>query len=265
MCDKTGERSETDCNACAPITDKSDYSAESDIPAIEFEICIEILPKYTTQEVKAAMYKRNNIPDDEVISELRSAIITNKIEVDYASFIESLEDLLTEYYGLELVYEDEYQDYSYYYSFIAKEKESGKLFFKFTLRLRISNHSAYRSDASQAHKTEDIQTARYKELIRDISNGSRSYTQNIVVNTETYRSYEAAFVDIDDQVDRFMKKQKPTEQIAASAKQVNPIINGVCYVNDVDAFDFDDFDDDIDYHFDSYESYKAWMERYLET
>lgn len=58
--------------------------------------------------------------------------------------------------------------------------------------------------------------------------------------------------------------KKSTSPVEA-ATNVNPVSNGVCHITDVDAFDFDDFDDTLDYRFDSYEDYRAWMERYFES
>lgn len=53
--------------------------------------------------------------------------------------------------------------------------------------------------------------------------------------------------------------------IVTASKNVDQVINGVLYVDDVDAFDFDDFDDSGDICFKSYEDYAAWMERYYES
>lgn len=183
-------------------------SSAMDILPIEFDINVGIIPKYTTEEVKSAVYKGFEIPDGEVISGLKSAIITNQIESDYNMFIESVEDLLQEYYGLELFYENSSPDYSHYYSFLAKDKETGKIYFRFRLRLRISNHPAHRSEASQKHKREETKTERYKELTKDISKDPRPYSKNITVNKETYESYEDAFIDIDNQVEEWMTKMK---------------------------------------------------------
>ena len=55
------------------------------------------------------------------------------------------------------------------------------------------------------------------------------------------------------------------ESVTAASDAVNPICNGVCYVTDVDAFDFDNFDDSLDCQFKSFDDYCAWMERYFES
>lgn len=187
---------------------RSNHSGKQDIQPIEFEICVDIIPKYTTQEVMAAMYKGYNIPDGEVISGLRSAIITDKIEIDYEAFIESLEDLLTEYYGLELFYKNRSDDYSHYYSFLAKDKDSGKIYFKLRLRLRISNHDPHRSDASQKHKKEETETERYKELTKDAAKDPKPYTKVITVNKEQFSNYEEAFIALDNEIAKWVEIMK---------------------------------------------------------
>lgn len=182
---------------------KSNYFAQPEDDTVDFDIIIDILPKYTTEEVKAAMYKGFEIPDGEVISGIKSAIITDQIEADYHAFIESVEDLLTEYYGLELSYTNQSPDQSNYYAFFAKDKNTGKMYFKFILELRISDHDPQKSKASQAHKKEDTETEKYKELTKDISKDPRPYSKIITVNSETYDSYETAFIDIDKNVERY--------------------------------------------------------------
>ena len=54
-------------------------------------------------------------------------------------------------------------------------------------------------------------------------------------------------------------------EVKAAAATVNPVLNGVCRVTDVDAFDFSTYDPNIDYQFDSFEAYKEWMERFYES
>ena len=175
---------------------------------MEFDIDITIIPKYTTEEIKSAMYKGFEIPDGEVISGIKGAIITDQIESDYNAFIESVEDLLKEYYNLKLFYENSSPDYSHYYSFLAQNKVTNEVYFKFRLRLRISNHDPHRSKQSQQHKKEETQTEEYKRLTKDISKDPKPYTKNIVVNKEIYDSYEDAFIDIDEKVEGWIEKMK---------------------------------------------------------
>lgn len=165
-----------------------------------FDVSVMIVPKYTIDEIAAASYKGFNIPDGEVISGIKGAIIAGQIENDYEAFIQSLEDLLTEYYGLILTYASKSEDHSHYYNFLAKDPKTGNVLFRFRLRLRISNHPAHRSKESQIHKQEEENTDRYKELTKDITKDPRPYVKYITVNKEIYDTYELAFIDIDRQV-----------------------------------------------------------------
>lgn len=65
---------------------------------------------------------------------------------------------------------------------------------------------------------------------------------------------------------KYMKPIMTVQKIRSEYPEaVNPIHGGVCFVTDVDAFDFSDFDDTLDYQFESSEAYHAWMERYYES
>lgn len=59
--------------------------------------------------------------------------------------------------------------------------------------------------------------------------------------------------------------KKSSSEVKAAASTVNPIIDGVCHVTDVAAFDFSTYNPNIDYKFDSFDDYKAWMERFYES
>lgn len=183
-------------------------SAQASSNPIEFEINVNIALGYVGEEVAAATYKGFEIPDGEVIPGDKDAIFTDQIIADYEAFIESVEDLLTEYYDLELLYEGESSDYSHYYSFLAKDKNTGKLYFKFRLRLRVSNHHSHRSKESQRHKREETQTDAHKKLITDAGKKPKAYTKNIIVNNKEYETYEAAFIAIDRKVEKWIKIMK---------------------------------------------------------
>lgn len=164
-------------------------SLAPDTIPMEFDVIVDIIPKYTTEEIKSAIHK-GFLPDGEVISGLRSAIITYQIEVDHYSFIESVEDLLTEYYELELLHNGEPYNYSYHYVLRAKDKKDDKVYFNFSFRLRINNQPEVRTE-----------TLNNNELAKDISKCRQSYYKRIYVNNVVYNTYEDAFIDIDTQVE----------------------------------------------------------------
>lgn len=183
-------------------------SAQTGSNPLEFEIIVNIVSGQVSKEVAAATYKGFEIPDGEVIPGDKDAILTDQIIADYEAFIESVEDLLTEYYGLELLYQGNSPDYSHYFSFLAKDKDTGKLYFKFRLRLRVSNHDSHRSKESQRHKKEETQTDAHKKLITDAGKKPKAYTKNVIVNNKECDTYEEAFIDIDEKVEQWIKIMK---------------------------------------------------------
>ena len=181
---------------------------ESNNSIMEFDINVDIVPKYTDEEIESSIYKGFTIPDGEVIPETKCDRFSDEIEADYAAFVESVEDLLTEYYGFELYYENKQGQHSKYFSFLAKEKETGKIYLKFRLRLRVSNHDAHRTDASQSHKKEETETEKYKELTKNAPRVPRPYTKNILVNSTMFNSYEEAFIDVDEKIEKWIEVMK---------------------------------------------------------
>lgn len=185
--------------------DKQIRDSESDNSVMEFDINVEIIPKYTTEEMEDAINKGGEISDVIVSFGLKAAVITYQIEPDYEAFIESVEDLLTEYYGLELFYEHNQNERSKYYSFLAKEKTSGKVYYIFSLCLGISYPPANRTEASQELRIEATDTESDKELKKDISKDRKPYLLIIAVNNKQFDSYEAAFVDMDEKIEKWIE------------------------------------------------------------
>ncbi len=176
--------------------DKQIRDSDSDNSVMEFDINVEIIPKYTTEKMESAINKRGETPDVTVAFGLKAAIIKYQIEVDYETFTESVEDLLTEYYGLELFYEHNQDENSKYYSFSAKEKASGKDYFRFSLCFGLSYHPANRSED--------------KELTKDIAKDHSPYAICVTVNNKRFDSYEAAFVDMDEKIEKWIERDKQT-------------------------------------------------------
>lgn len=161
---------------------------DNNIPK-NFNIEVEIIPKYSTEEMKAAM-KKSNWTTDDVICGIRKAVFTYQIKVDYEAFIESLQDLMTEYYGFIVTAVSESGQSPYDYSISAADKNN-EICYIFRLNLRISENkeSMFQSKG------------KCDELIKDISKDPRPYTKIITINNENYDSYEKAFVDIVEQIE----------------------------------------------------------------
>lgn len=161
-----------------------------------------VIQAYQDFEILSASYKGLYIPDGEVIPGDKDAIISEQLLADYEDFVESVEDLLIDNYGLELTYFDNSENNSYYYNFLAKDA-SGSIVLKFRLRLRISNHKAHRTKEQQKHKKEEVKSP---ELLKFTHGKSLiPYAKTIIVNNKTYNSYLDAIEDIDDQVQVWIK------------------------------------------------------------
>lgn len=138
-----------------------------------------------------------DLPDRPVISKDRNKVTQWMID-DFDGFVEDVELLCEEDYGLMLIYQNESNDNSHYYSYLATD-EDGTVIAKLRLRLRISNHRPKRSKAQESHKKEELQSEKLHELLdEDQILKLRNYTKVIVVNNEIYDSYSEAFERVND-------------------------------------------------------------------
>lgn len=139
---------------------------------------------------------KNPLPSGSVISKDKERITQRMID-DFDSFMDNIESLCEEIYGLIGTYKNVSDDHSYYYNYLATDEE-GNIIVRFRLRLRISNHRAKRTEQQQRNKKEELESARLKELLTDSQiKNLTSYAKLITVNDAEYDSYEDAFDDID--------------------------------------------------------------------
>lgn len=148
-------------------------------------------------EVAAASYKGIEIPEGELMPAEKDAIFDSQAYRDYRSFIESVEELLTDYYELHLYYKNESKYNSFYYGFLAKNDDES-LVFDFTLRFRISTHDAHRTHESQQHKKDQ------KEALRKLAGTKKvkAISRDVVVNSEQFETYVEAIEEIDRIVEK---------------------------------------------------------------
>lgn len=144
---------------------------------------------------------KSKLPKGEVISKDRNRITQRMID-DYESFVERIEDLCEEFYDLVGTYSDESNDYSHYYNYLVKDLD-GNIIAKFRIRIRISNHSAKRTQQQQRNKKSELDSEKLHQLLTEQQISKiRSYPILIVVNNETFESYEEAFDSIDQRIQR---------------------------------------------------------------
>lgn len=139
-------------------------------------------------------------PRGPVIHGDKGAYIDEQEEADYWAFIETIEDLLEEHHELKLIYKSQSEDYSKYYSFLAKDAR-GDTLFRFRLRLRVSNHTPHSTKQQKANKAAE------KKAIEPYLNGKKpeTLTKIIIVNDKKYSDYLDAYMYIRDEVDKWIK------------------------------------------------------------
>ena len=174
------------------------------VPSQPTHIVVDVeIEYYDPLPIAASEYKGFKIPDGPLISGIPGAIINSQAVADFDAFLESVEGLCTEYYGLEIYYKNMSATHSCYFGMLAKDG-NGNILLDFDFNLRISNHDPHRSDASQKHKKE-----RQAALDR-IAQGKkpRPITKIITVNAEEMDSYDEAYLAIDNIIEHTVSIMK---------------------------------------------------------
>ena len=172
-------------------------SESNNATQINVEVLIEFDDK---QDIAAASYKGFNIPDGQPISGLLDAVVDSQALADYRSFMESVENLLTDYYDLDIYYKNNSEWNSYYFGLLAKSSD-GELLLDFNFTLRLSTHDPHRTDQSQKHKKEQ------KAALLKATGGKKTkpITKSIIINGEQYDSYEEAYIAVDNIVENVVE------------------------------------------------------------
>ena len=160
---------------------------------INIEIGIEIIDPQG--QIAAASYKGFNVPDGKLLPVEKDAIVDSQALEDYHAFIDSIEDLIQDYYQLHVFYKNDSPDNSFYFGMLAKDSE-GNLLLDFDFTLRVSTHPAHRTEQSQKHKKEkDAELAK-------VTNGKRTkpLRKYILVNDKEYDNYSEAYLAVDEMI-----------------------------------------------------------------
>lgn len=163
-----------------------------------FDVVVNI--DYVEYEIAAGTYKNIDVPDGDLLPAEKSTGIPDQVKEDYNSFIQSVEELLTDYYNLYTYYTNESENYSKYYGIVAKTAE-GKIILKFKFKLRLSNHPAHRTRMSQEHKHEEEQAL--NKLVPGVR--FKPIVKSILVNKDEFDSYEHALEYIDGEVEKVVE------------------------------------------------------------
>lgn len=154
---------------------------------------VELVYQEGNDEIAAATYRGIEIPEGELLPAEKDAIVHSQAYRDYHSFIDSVEELLMDYYELEVYYKNESDYNSFYYGLLAKDNDNS-LLFDFTLHLRVSTHEAHRTQESQRNKKKE------KQALNQLSKGKkvRVISSNVIVNRDEFSSYIYAIGQVDD-------------------------------------------------------------------
>lgn len=148
-----------------------------------------------------------NLPNRPIIVKDRNRVEGWMIN-DFEAFVEDAEDLCEHRHDLILTYKNVSDYNSHYYNYLATDKE-GNVIAKIRLRLRIADHDPKRSKEQKQHKKEELDSGKLNELltkeqIKDLT----SYTKIITVNDSKYDSYEEAFSDVYNILERAVNVMK---------------------------------------------------------
>lgn len=148
-------------------------------------------------EIAASTYKGLPIPDSDLPSSLKDALNNSQVIADYMSFIESITELIEDYYDLKVYYTNTSDYLSGYFGALAKDDE-GNFVLDVDISLRVSTHDPHRTEDSQKHKKERLKAR--KDLIGDVK--LKPFTRDIRVNKETCRDYTEAYEKVDEAIVR---------------------------------------------------------------
>ncbi len=169
-------------------------NSDENIKHINIEVEIEI--PHPEGQVAAATYKGFNVPEGKLLPAEKDAIFDSQALEDYRAFIDSIEDLITDYYELNVFYKNNSPDNSFYFGMLAKDN-NGNLLLDFDFTLRISTHPAHRTDQSQKHKKE--KDAALAELTK--GKKTKPLRKYILVNDKQYDDYIEAYLAVDKMIE----------------------------------------------------------------
>ncbi len=123
---------------------------------------------------------------------------------DYNSFVTNVYGIISEYFDIVEIEESTKSDTSWYFWIYAKN-ENGEIATKFLIRLRLSDH-----EYTQRHSTE-LEKAFVDKKAQELKRPREKKLQKwrireIIVNDETYHSYDEAEDAIDEELEAYSKK-----------------------------------------------------------
>lgn len=145
----------------------------------------------------AASRRGVKLPTGKLLPAEKDALIDSQVLADYHAFIETVRDLIADYYNLHIYYKNSSDDNSFYFGFLAKNSD-GSFLLDFEATIRISNHDPHGTpQADHAKKEQNEELMKLTDGVRP-----RPWRKNIIVNDREFSSYEEAYDQVDSIVQR---------------------------------------------------------------
>ncbi len=175
---------------------------------IKISVIVEVEMRLKDDPVAAATFDHKELPQGQLLPSEKDAVIDSQVLEDYHAFIESIEDLITDYYDLHIYYKNSSPDNSFYFGMIAKDADNIPII-DFEACIRISNHAASRSPQSQHNKK-----LMKEALRREVGNAKlKPIRKRIIVNRDEFADYDAAYSAVDELIENVTSKLKKNKTI----------------------------------------------------
>ena len=153
----------------------------SDISKLQIIVEVEFVNE--TESVAAA-YELENLRNSKSPPVAKDALIDSQVLADYHAFVETIEDLITDYFGLDIYYKND----SPYFGALAVDS-TGKYILDCEAVIRISTHDPHRTPESVKEKVKQ------QDKLKGITNGAKlqPVRKNIIINDESFSNYDEAY------------------------------------------------------------------------
>ena len=157
----------------------------SDIPKLQIIVEVEFVNE--TESV-AASYELENLRNSKLPPAAKDALIDSQVLADYHAFVETIEDLMTDYFGLDIYYKNDSPYNSFYFGALAVDS-TGKYILDCEAVIRISTHDPHRTPESIKEKMKQ------QAKLKDVTNGVKlqPVRKNIIINDESFSNYDEAY------------------------------------------------------------------------
>lgn len=157
------------------------------IDILKLQVIVEVEFSEDSKSI-AASYDSERFKDSELPPAAKDALIDSQVLADYHAFVETLEDLITDYFGLQIYYKNDSPYNSFYFGVLAVDDE-GNYILDCEAAIRISTHDTHRTPESEKHKVDQ------KNELKKLTKGKRlqPVRRNIIINDHEFENYDEAY------------------------------------------------------------------------